>query len=69
MTSHTPSVVWPSTYLFNRGCTSELEKRLKLLTGKTHLTAWFQLNMEDESAREYLYTEIPQHYVFKYVLT
>ena len=36
---------------------------------KTHLTAWFQLNMEDESAREYLYTEIPQHYVFKYVLT
>ena len=32
---------------------------------KTHLTAWFQLNTEDASAREHLYTEIPRHYVFK----
>ena len=28
------------------------------------LTAWFKLNMEDESAREYLYTEIPENYYF-----
>ena len=32
---------------------------------KTHLTAWFQLNNEDPLARNFLYTEIPIHYVFK----
>jgi len=31
---------------------------------KAHLTAWFQLNTEDPSAREFLYTEIPLHFVF-----
>ena len=30
----------------------------------THLTAWFQLNADDADARQYLYTEIAQHYVF-----
>ena len=35
---------------------------------RTHLTAWFQLNTEDPSARELLYTEIPLHFVFKYVV-
>lgn len=34
---------------------------------KTHLTAWFQLNNEDPDAREFLYTEIPHHYLFRYV--
>lgn len=28
---------------------------------KTHLTVWFQLNTEDPSTREFLYTEIPLH--------
>jgi len=31
----------------------------------TTLTAWFQLNAEDENARQYLYMEIPEHYVWK----
>ena len=31
---------------------------------KTHLTAWFQLNIEDNEARQYLYSELPYHYVF-----
>ena len=30
----------------------------------TTLTAWFKLNQHDPSAQRYLYTEIPQHYVF-----
>src|ERR1700684_4243630 len=30
----------------------------------TALTAWFKLNAEDEVAREYLYTQIPEHYTF-----
>ena len=33
---------------------------------KTHLTAWFQLNNENPLARNFLYTEIPIHYVFRY---
>ena len=33
-------------------------------TRNTHLTAWFKLNTEDPNAREFLYTEIPHHYVF-----
>ena len=31
----------------------------------TTLTAWFELNSRSEEAREILYSEIPQHYVFK----
>ena len=31
----------------------------------TTLTAWFELNAEDESARQYYYMEIPEHYVWK----
>lgn len=30
----------------------------------THLTAWFKLNESDLNARQYLYCEIPIHYVF-----
>lgn len=30
----------------------------------TTLTAWFELNKKDESARKFLYIEIPDHYVF-----
>ena len=28
------------------------------------LIAWFKLNAENEDARAYLYTEIPQHFVY-----
>ncbi|KAJ8982011.1 hypothetical protein NQ317_004098 [Molorchus minor] len=31
----------------------------------TQLTAWFQLNQNDIQARQYLYTEIPLHYIWK----
>jgi hypothetical protein len=31
---------------------------------ETTLTAWFNLNLRDSSARQYLYTDIPGHYVF-----
>ena len=31
---------------------------------QTHLTAWFKLNRLDENAWQYLYTEIPHHYVY-----
>lgn len=31
---------------------------------ETTLTAWFKLNAEDKNANQYLYTEIPNHYVF-----
>ncbi len=37
----------------------ELEKNTK-----TTLTAWFELNKSDVSARKFKYTEIPEHYVF-----
>ena len=30
----------------------------------TTLTAWFKLNEDDENARNFLYPEIPEHYVF-----
>ena len=33
-------------------------------TRNTHLTARFKLNMEDPNAHQFLYTEIPHHYVF-----
>lgn len=32
----------------------------------TTLTAYFQLNAKDEKARQYLYTEVPEHYVFSH---
>ncbi len=31
----------------------------------TNLTAYFQLNSEDANAHQYLYREIPLHYVYK----
>ena len=36
--------------------------------GVTQLTAWFKLNEEDESARQYLYTEISTYYLFNKTL-
>ena len=33
-------------------------------TRKTKLTAWFELNRRDPCAREYLYKDIPEHYVW-----
>src|ERR1043165_1877907 len=30
----------------------------------TTLTAWFKVNKENEHALEYLYAEIPEHFVF-----
>ena len=30
----------------------------------TTLLAWFTLNRQDEEARQYLYSEIPEHYAF-----
>ena len=30
----------------------------------THLTAWFKLNQQNEYARQFLYTEIPNHFVW-----
>ena len=30
----------------------------------TSLTAWFKLNLSDRDARQYLYTDIPEHYVW-----
>jgi len=30
----------------------------------TMLTAWFKLNQSNESAKEYLYSEVPQHFVY-----
>lgn len=33
----------------------------------TTLTAWFQLNVDDVHAGQYLYTEIAQHFVYKKV--
>ena len=34
-------------------------------TGKTKLTEWFQLNKHDPDARQWLYTDIPLHYVYE----
>lgn len=42
----------------------ESEAADRATTRNTHLTAWFKLNTNDIEAHEYLYTEIPQHYVF-----
>jgi hypothetical protein len=33
-------------------------------TSRTMLTAWFHLNETDESARQFLYNQIPEHYVW-----
>jgi len=33
-------------------------------TRETMLTAWLKLNKDDRTATEYLYPEIPQHFVF-----
>ena len=33
-----------------------------------HCTAWFKLNQHNEAARQYLYTQIPTHFIFKQTL-
>lgn len=40
---------------------ADLKDRIKL----TKLTAWFQLNLTDKEANNYLYHDIPKHYVWK----
>jgi hypothetical protein len=37
---------------------------LQAQTGRTQLESWFQLNLTDEDACQFLYTEIPIHYVY-----
>ena len=32
---------------------------------KTKLTAWFQLNIDDSHANQFLYHDIPKHYTWK----
>jgi len=36
----------------------------RALNNRTSLTAWFDLNTRDENARQYLYPDVPYHYVF-----
>eukprot|EP00795_Rhopilema_esculentum_P011162 gene11162-20059_t len=40
------------------------EERVLNVNPNTTLTAWFQLNQDDEDAQQYLYTEVPEHYTF-----
>jgi len=43
--------------------TAELSKD-ELLNRETMLTAWFKLNQNDEQARQFLYCQIPEHYIY-----
>jgi hypothetical protein len=45
---------------FEEGSESEVLNK----NNETTLTAWFKLNQENTNANQYLYTEIPNHYVF-----
>ena len=46
---------------FKDGCENELiDKNLS-----TPLTAWFELNQNDEEAYQYLYSDIPNYYIFE----
>ena len=45
---------------FKEGC----GKAFKDKNCETTLTAWFKLNQNDASANQYLYTFIPQYYVY-----
>jgi hypothetical protein len=45
---------------FNEGSENQVLNK----NNETTLTAWFKLNQEDNDANQYLYTEIPKHYVF-----
>ncbi|XP_072047483.1 uncharacterized protein [Amphiura filiformis] len=47
---------------FHRG--QEEEALDRATVQHTHLTAWFQLNQDDDTAAQHLYSDIPQHYVF-----
>jgi len=43
----------------------DIQKALQKADEKdSTLTAWFKLNIEDEQANQYLYNDIPKHYVF-----
>ena len=64
---------WLYIYQSSKGYTIEKVKNLQQLrastrnTQNTHLTAWFELNSNDESAHHLLYPEIPKHhYVFNH---
>lgn len=43
----------------------EAEALEEAQSNRTKLEAWFQLNSEDPTARQFLYTDIPQNYVYK----
>ena len=42
----------------------EQEALLAATTGRTKLESWFELNRANEDARQYLYTDIPYHFVY-----
>ncbi|XP_075194167.1 uncharacterized protein LOC142294949 [Anomaloglossus baeobatrachus] len=44
---------------------AQVEDVSKTLTTTSTLLEWFLLNQRDENARQYLYREIPEHYVWK----
>ncbi|GBN15496.1 hypothetical protein AVEN_64870-1 [Araneus ventricosus] len=42
----------------------EEEAVARAATGQTTLTAWFELNKNDQNSNNYLYTDIPHYYTF-----
>ncbi|CAF4358688.1 unnamed protein product [Rotaria socialis] len=44
---------------------NEREALERAATKVTTLTAWFKLNAKNPDARQYLYHDIPQHFVFE----
>ncbi len=42
----------------------EMEALESASSKETMLTAWFKLNLRNTSAKQYLYSDIPEHYVF-----
>lgn len=44
----------------------ENKETVALQNSETHLTAWFNLNKNDEYAKKIKYVNIPNHYVFNY---
>lgn len=56
------SICQIKTIMFEAG---NEEKALQAAqTGCTKLESWFVLNGSDDDARQWLYTDIPQHYVY-----
>ncbi|XP_063781211.1 uncharacterized protein LOC134929546 [Pseudophryne corroboree] len=50
------------TIIFEQG--NENEALLAAQTGRTKLESWFDLNSNNPQAQQWLYSEIPQHYVY-----